>query len=342
MKKYKLLGIYFTILSLAIAEETVLIPTDDGGYKRVAVSEVVSERAETVKKLEEIEKIKREESVYTREELAYQDYHEKEKEPLTIEDFLKVSINYEDKKFDKKSLRDNKNSFQNRIASDFISNSKMDKKITEDLYMITIDAFGERTTYEGDSKDTDSKNYGIIAGIQYGYTDNLNSKLNLGYSKSKYQKEKADNIYISLDLNYSEYGDYDWEIGTVLGYMNGEHKNYKVDDMFIGVLYGKIAVPVAETIKVEGIAETTILSNKIGLGIKKEIEFDEKEVKIDLGISSEYIFGYKDREKKIYTYLDEKKPTVQIEAKINTEKFDIVPYYEVLNNSAGIKIQYRF
>lgn len=64
MKKYKLLGIYFTILSLAIAEETVLIPTDDGGYKRVAVSEVVSERAETIKKLEEIEKIKREDSSF--------------------------------------------------------------------------------------------------------------------------------------------------------------------------------------------------------------------------------------------------------------------------------------
>lgn len=340
MKRYRYIGIFLTLFNLAIAEETILIPTDDGGYKRVPISEVVPEKAETIRRLIEKEVIQEEESFYTKEELAYQ--YSKEKEPLTLEDLLKITINYENKKFDKKSLKDNKNIFQNRVASDFISNSKMDKKVTEDLYMITIDTFGEKTTYKGDTEDTDSKNYGVIAGIQYGYTDNLNTKLNLGYSKSKYQKEKADNIYISLDLNYSEYGDYDWEIGTVLGYMNGEHKNYRVDDMFIGVLYGKIVVPVAEALKVEGIAETTILSNKIGLGIKKEIEFDEKEVKIDLGISSEYIFGYRDREKKIYTHLDEKKPNVQIEAKINTEKFDIVPYYEVLNNSAGVKVQYRF
>ena len=340
MKKYRYIGIFLTLFNLAIAEETILIPTDDGGYKRVPISEVVPEKAETIRRLIEKEVIQEEESFYTKEELAYQ--YSKEKEHLTLEDLLKITINYENKKFDKKSLKDNKNIFQNRVASDFISNSKMDKKVTEDLYMITIDTFGEKTTYKGDIEDTDSKNYGVIAGIQYGYTDNLNTKLNLGYSKSKYQREKADNIYLSIDLNYSEYGDYDWEIGTVLGYMNGEHKNYKVDDMFIGVVYGKITVPVAETIKVEGMAETTILSNKIGLGIKKEIELDEKEVKIDLGISSEYIFGYKDREKKIYTHLDEKKPTVQIEAKINTEKFDIVPYYEVLNNSTGVKIQYRF
>lgn len=339
MKKYRHIGIFFILFNLAIAEETALIPTDDGGYKRVPVSEVVPEKIETIRRLMEKEIIQKEENFYTKEELAYQ--YSKEKEPLTLEDLLKISINYENKKFDKKSLRNNKNIFKNRVASDFIDNSKMDKKVTEDLYMVTIDTFGEKTTYEGD-KDTNSKNYGVIAGIQYGYTDNLNTKLNLGYSKSKYQREKANNIYLSIDLNYSEYGDYDWEIGTILGYMNGKHESYKVEDMFIGTIYGKVSVPLAETVKVEGNAETTILSNKIGIGVKKEIDFYESDLKIDIGISSDYVFGYKDREKKVYTHLDEKHPTVKLEAKVNTEKLDIIPYYEFINNSAGVKVQYRF
>lgn len=341
MKKYRYIGIFLTLFSIAAAEDTVLVPVDGGGYKRVPISEVVPEKAETVKRLIEKETIQEQESFYTREELASQVFIPSP-DPLTLEDSLKISFNYENKKIDKKSLKNNNNSFQNRIASNFISNSKIGEKSTEDMYLFTIDTFGEKTTYEGDSKDTNSKNYGVIAGIQYGYTDNLNTKLNLGYSRSKYQREKADNLYLSLDLNYSEYGDYDWEIGTVLGYMNGEHESYKVDDMFIGVVYGKVTFPLGETIKAEGNAETTIFSNKIGIGVKKEIDFYESDLKIDVGISSDYVFGYKDREKKIYTHLDEKHPTVKLEAKVNTEKFDIAPYYEFINNSAGVKVQYRF
>lgn len=216
----------------------------------------------------------------------------------------------------------------------------MTKRVTEDMYLLNLDIFGANTKFE--SIDEKLKNIGFIAGIQYGINDEINVKLNAGYSNAKFNSENEDNLYLSLDYNYKPYGnDWNWEIGSILGYMNGEHKDYKVKDMFIGTLYTNVEIPVTETISLLGNYETTIMSNKLEAAIKKDIYyFDDYDVNFKVG--SGYVFYDKDRDKKIYTHLDEDQPEIKVAAQIKTEKMALETYYEFQQSNLGFKIEYAF
>ena len=41
MNKFKILGLFFAICNLAFSEETVLVPTDNGGYIRVQSLKII-------------------------------------------------------------------------------------------------------------------------------------------------------------------------------------------------------------------------------------------------------------------------------------------------------------
>lgn len=224
MKKTSILGLLLALSSLAMAEETVLVPLENGNYKRVPISEIIDERVE--KKVDEIRKEIIEEETFKKENKVVVSDFEFD-DPLTIEDLLKVSVNFDNKEIDKDSLEKNKNWIQNKVATDFINNSRMTKRVTEDMYLLNLDIFGANTKFE--SNDEKIKNIGFIAGIQYGINDEINVKLNAGYSNAKFNSENEDNLYLSLDYNYKPYGnDWNWEIGSILGYMNGEHKTIKL------------------------------------------------------------------------------------------------------------------
>lgn len=157
-----------------------------------------------------------------------------------------------------------------------------------------------------------------------------------------YKFNIADNLYLSLDYNYKPYGnDWNWEIGSILGYMNGEHKDYKVKDMFIGTLYTNVEIPVTETIYLLGNYETTIMSNKLEAALKKDIYyFDDFDLNFKVG--SEYVFYDKDRDKKIYTHLDEEQPEIKVATQIETESISLETYYEFQQSNLGLKIEYSF
>lgn len=341
MKKIKLLGLLLVIYNLCLAEDTVLVPLDNGQYKRVPISEIVPESNQLkIKEIKEAEKQKIEEEKLNEEVYISKNVIEI-KNPSVLEDLLKVSVNYETKKFDKKSIEDNKNPLQNKVATDFIKNSKMTSKVTEDLYLFNIDLFGSNSKFEAINNEK-LKNNGFIASVQYGINNNINIKLNAGYSKSKFLDKKVDNTYLSLDYNYFQYNsDYEWELGLNLGYLNGESSLYRVEDQFIGMIYSNIAFPLSETIILDGNYETTILSNKLGLGITKNIYYFDN-FDIQLGFSSDYTFGYDDKEKKIYTHLDEDKPSINLNIGVSTEQSKMNMYYDFQYESAGLKLEYKF
>ena len=60
-------------------------------------------------------------------------------------------------------------------------------------------------------------------------------------------------------------------MGLNLGYLNGKSSYYQVEDMFVGMIYSNISIPITETVELDGSYETTILSNKLGLGFTKNI-----------------------------------------------------------------------
>lgn len=337
MQKAGILGLLIILSNLAMAEETVLVPLESGFYKRVPISEVMPKENELKLKQIENEKIlkaEEEKEIYVFENIV------EIKNPSILEDLLKVSINYDYKEFDKKSLEDNRNPLQNKVATDFIKHSKMRNKLTEDLYIFNIDLFGNNSKFEAANNEK-FKNNGFLASMQYGINNNINIKFNAGYSKSKFLSEESDNIYFSLDYNYFQYGDYDWELGINLGYLNGENYYYQVEDMFVGMIYSNISIPITETIKLDGSYETTILSNKLGIGLTKDIYYFDT-FDIQVGLLSDYTFDYDDKEKKIYTHLDEDKPSIEINMGISTEQSKINMYYDFQYESAGIKLEYKF
>ena len=64
MNKLKALGLFFAICNLAFSEETVLVPTDNGGYIRVQISEIMPQE-----KKEKIKEIKKEEEIKSKEKI---------------------------------------------------------------------------------------------------------------------------------------------------------------------------------------------------------------------------------------------------------------------------------
>lgn len=341
MQKIGILELLAILSNLVMAEDTVLVPLDNGQYKKVPISEIMSEATQIkIKEIKEAEKQRIEEKKLN-EEVYVSENTVEIRNPSILEDLLKVSINYEQKNFDKKSIEDNKNSLQNKVATDFIKNSKMTSKITEDLYLFNIDLFGSNSKFEK-LNDEKLKNNGFIASVQYGVNNNINIKFNAGYSRSKFLDEKIDNTYLSFDYNYFQYnGDYEWELGLNLGYLNGESSLYRVEDQFIGMIYSNVNFPLTETINLDGSYETTIFSNKLGLGIIKNIYYFDS-FDIQLGLSSEYTFGYNDKKKKIYTHLDEDKPSIEVNIGISNEHSKMNIYYDFQYESAGFKLEYKF
>lgn len=212
----------------------------------------------------------------------------------------------------------------------------------EILKCTTLYKFNIAANTKFEKLDEKLKNKGFVAGIQYGINDEINLKLNAGYSNIKFNNENGDNLYLSLDYNYKPYGnDWNWEIGSILGYMNGEHKDYKVKDMFIGTLYTNVEIPVTETIYLLGNYETTIMSNKLEAALKKDIYyFDDFDLNFKVG--SKYVFYDKDRDKKIYTHLDEEQPEIKVATQIETESISLETYYEFQQSNLGLKIEYSF
>lgn len=46
MRKTGILGLLIALSTLVVAEETVLVPLENGNYKRVPISEIIDEKAE--------------------------------------------------------------------------------------------------------------------------------------------------------------------------------------------------------------------------------------------------------------------------------------------------------
>ena len=121
MNKLKVLILFFAICNLAFSEETVLVPTDNGGYIRVPVSEIMPQE-----KKEKIEEIKKEEKIKAAEKIIEKVPVRREVIPISentpLDDLLTVSTSYDYKKIEKESLDNNKNSIENKVITDFISN----------------------------------------------------------------------------------------------------------------------------------------------------------------------------------------------------------------------------
>lgn len=193
MKKINILGLLIALSSIAMAEETVLVPLENGNYKRVPISEIIDERVE--KKVNEIKQEIIEEEAFKKEnKILASDFEFND--PLTLEDLLKISFSFTNKKIDKDSLEKNRNFVQNKVATDFLNSSRMTKRVTEDMYLINLDVFGANTKFE--KLDEKLKNKGFVAGIQYGINDEINLKLNAGYSNIKFNNENgARKLYIN-------------------------------------------------------------------------------------------------------------------------------------------------
>ena len=126
MKKIGILGLLIALSNLVMAEETVLVPLENGAYKRVPISEIMPEANQLkIKEIKEFEKQKIEEEKLNEEVYVSENVVEI-KNPSILEDLLKISINYEQKKFDKKSIEDNKNPLQNKVDSRFYKKFKND------------------------------------------------------------------------------------------------------------------------------------------------------------------------------------------------------------------------
>ncbi|MEG0236082.1 MAG: hypothetical protein RR523_07710 [Cetobacterium sp.] len=331
--KLKMGSLIFLLGSVSLlADDMVLVPLANGNYEKINLEEVIPKFNSEVKNEEEIEEfIKVNEIMVSNVNLP---------SDSILEDLLKIGIDYENNKYKLKEIENNKNIYQRQVASDFLKNSNFDKNIYEDTYLFSINTFGENTKYENASRKIKLNNTGAIIGIQYGITDEINTKFNIGYSNSEILSEKGENLYLSIDTKYVSVGEIYYDIGLNIGYLHGKNPNYKVKDMLITLLYGNLNVPLTETIELKSKIESTILSNKVELGILKNIEFDYFD--FGVGLSSEYIFNYKDKDIKLYTHINDKKPTAKLELDIKAQNIKIKPFYEFVNNGFGIGLEYKF
>ena len=81
-----------------MAEETVLVPLENGAYKRVPISEIMPEANQLkIKEIKEFEKRKIEEEKLNEEVYVSENVVEI-KNPSILEDLLKISINYKTEK----------------------------------------------------------------------------------------------------------------------------------------------------------------------------------------------------------------------------------------------------
>ena len=114
MKKLKALGLFFAICNLAFSEETVLVPTDNGGYIRVPISEIIPQE-----KKEKIKEIKKEEEIKAKEKIIEKAPVRRKVIPISentlLDDLLTVSMNYDYKKIEKESLDNNKKNSYKRF-----------------------------------------------------------------------------------------------------------------------------------------------------------------------------------------------------------------------------------
>lgn len=331
--KLKMGSLIFLLGSVSLlADDMVLVPLANGNYEKINLEEVIPKFNSEVKNEEEIEEfIKVNEIMVSNVNLPSNSI---------LEDLLKIGIGYQNNKYKLKEIENNKNIYQRQVASDFLKNSNFDKNIYEDTYLFSINTFGENTKYENDFRKIKLNNTGAIIGVQYGITDEINTQFNIGYSNSEILSEKGENLYLSIDTKYSSVGEIYYDIGLNVGYLHGKNPNYKVKDMLVTLLYGNLNVPLTETIELKSKIESTILSNKVELGILKNIEFDYFD--FGVGLSSEYIFNYKDKDVKLYTHINDKKPTAKLELDIKAQNIKIKPFYEFVNNGFGIGLEYKF
>lgn len=344
MEKKMILGLFLALVTVSFSQETVLVPVENG-YKRVPISEVIP-NDDLIERLEK--------------ELQNRDYQEKMTQPkkskrvfmkeddFSLEDLLDISLNYSDKNYDKNSLKDNKNYYQNRIVNIFVENSKVKRNINQDDYLFNIDILNSNNTFENDS-NKELNTIGILAGVQYGINDNWNIKFNLGYIDSDIKLNNTKNsndLFLGLDLNYNSLP-YDEETeytyGVRLGYLNSDLiDEYKVEDIFVGLLYFNMDIPVIGDSFYTNLGyETSIFSNKVELGLRQNLYINDN-LNLNVKLTGDYVFGYKDRDNKFYTHLDEDKPTVTLEVPVKFKSLEIAPYYEFINKNGGISIKYHF
>ncbi|MBC2857030.1 hypothetical protein H3N56_11360 [Cetobacterium sp. 2A] len=323
MKKIVGICTYFLVIISALGSE-VLVPLDNGQYKKI--------------ELEEITEIQIKEEVIEEKEFVREINYIPLEEKI-FEDLLLISLDYKHNSFNLKDIEQNKNLFKRGIAASFIEQSKMLKNIDEDMTVFNVNIFGDNTKYKG-IEDIKTRNNGLILGAQHGITDEINSKLSVGYSNSKIENSKTDNLYLSVDTRYFYSGDIEYSLGVKLGYLNGENSYYKTEDMLVGLLYGDVEVPLNETIKLSTKIESSLISNMVSLGVVRDIELDDLNIKVSL--TSDYVFRYSDKDKKIYTHIANKNPTAKLGIDIEKEEILIKPFYEIVNRNVGLGIEYKF
>lgn len=329
--KYKILGVcaYLFVVGSAFGSE-ILVPLNDGKYQKVKEEYIISEVVEVEKEIIE-------EQIY--QEQVTQKINYIPSEEVLFEDLLFLSVDYKNNSFDLKDIKNNKNLFKREIAESFIDESKIYSNVDEDMYLFSINTFGNNTKFK-DKENIDLKNNGLIFGFQYGLTDEINTKLNIGYSHSKIEDSKSDNLFLLSDSRYFYDGDINYGFGMKLGYLNGKNTYYSTEDMFIGLVYSQIAIPVNDTMKISGELQSSFISNMVSLKFDKEVELEN--FNIGISLSSDYVFRYFDKDKKIYTHISNEKPTAKLEISLNNKNLAVNPFYEFVNKSAGVGIEYRF
>lgn len=326
--KYKIIGMcaYFLVVISAYSSD-VLVPLANGHYEKINSNEIMLDVNE------------RKEEVAIQEEVVIQDVNYFPYEEVLFEDSLFLSLDYKNNSFDLKDIENNKNLYKREIAKSFIDESKINSNIDEDMSLFSVNIFGNEIEYK-DLENIKIKNNGLIMGLQYGITDKINTKLNIGYSHSKIEDSKSDNLFLLNDTRYFYEGDINYGFGMKIGYLNGENTYYSTEDMFLGLLYGQIELPITDTIKTSGELQSTLISNMVSLRVDKEIELEN--FNIGMSLSSDYVFRYSDKDKKVYTHIANEKPTAKLEISLNNENLAINPFYEFVNKSAGVRIEYRF
>ncbi|WP_349764096.1 hypothetical protein [Fusobacterium sp. SYSU M8D902] len=329
----KIMYFLLAVNSLLIAEDTVLVPIGNDKYERVPISDIIiaEELLDSIQSTEE-PKI----PIYTKDNIVIA------KDQFSLKDILDISLTYQEKIFDRKSLENNKNYYQNRVADIFLDNSKIKKSVYQDEYSLALSLFNYSNEYEKDNKKM--KNKGISIGTQYGLTDNWNLNFTIGYMDSKI-KTKSKDLYSGVDLNYNSRSvadETEYSYGVKLGYLNSDSiKEYKVNDMFIGLLYYNMNIPLTTDLSSQIGYETSIISNKLNLGLNQNIWINN-DIELNIILDGNYVFGYKDRDKKIYTHLDEDKINLNIKTKIKYKNLEITPKYELINNNIGLSFKYCF
>lgn len=338
-------GLLFLLSSLIVMADTVLVPLPNGQYEVMNTAQLIPEQE---LKIQEIKNGELKEQIYiTKTQNEYVTENIVLPTNNILEDNFKIGINYENTNYKFSKLKDNKNVFQSKVISDFLNSSQLRDETYEDSYLFSVDIFGENTKFKKDNgnilkDDIKERNYGFVTGVQYSWDEEIYSKFNIGYAKSKVAQDESNNLFLSIDnkLILSETDNY-LDVGFNLGYLHGKNENYKVDDMVIALAYANLTYPLFETtINIDGKYETSFLSNKIGLGLHKLIELDNMD--LNIGIASDYVFGYKDNSKKLYTHIREKNPTAKIEVEVSGDSLAVNPYYEITKNSMGISVSYKF